>query len=177
MRIEEGKYYKTRSGKKVGPAEATSCSEYPWDIPHESGFYAYTAEGESCLGWRDDDVVEEWAEKDTEEMTYKTWGEMTPEEKGALLLAHHEGKAIEFMNRLTGEWTYDYNPFQPPHCKLEYRVKPEEPRVEEKVFDGVYLGVFNIPHTYSIEWGNTTKGTATVTYTDGKPTKMVWECI
>ena len=36
--------------------------------------------------------------------TPKMWRDMTPEEKGALLLAHHEGKAIEVYNANTGEW-------------------------------------------------------------------------
>lgn len=168
MKIEEGKYYKTRSGKKVGPAEATSCREFPWNIPHKDGFYAYTAGGESCLGWRDDDVVEQLVEKGDEEMTYKTWGEMTPEEKGALLLAHHEGRDIEFRWR-SDTW-YETDPEW--HPSLFYRVKPEEPKIEEKVFDEVHLEVTAIPYTYSRGWGG---GTATVTYTDGKPTKMVWE--
>jgi hypothetical protein len=37
----------------------------------------------------------------------KTWGEMTDAEKGALLLAHHEGKVIEWnaTSYITGEWT------------------------------------------------------------------------
>jgi hypothetical protein len=56
----------------------------------------------------------------------KTWGEMTAEEKGALLLADHEGKVIE--NSLYGEspWIASH-----PHWADEYayRVKPE-PKVE-----------------------------------------------
>lgn len=34
----------------------------------------------------------------------KLWKDMTPEEKGALLLAYHEGKVIEFLSRMTGKW-------------------------------------------------------------------------
>jgi hypothetical protein len=175
MKIEVGKYYKTRSGKKVGPAEKiVHHASYPWDIPHGGGFYAYTAEGKSCLEYVQDDIVGEWVE----EMTIdRTWSEMTPKEKGALLLAHHEGKVIEYKSvQYEGDW-HESNPFWLDH--LAYRVKPEGPKVEEKVFDEVYVsnsGWFT--HTYARNFTGTTKGTtkgtSTVTYTDGKPTKMVW---
>lgn len=63
----------------------------------------------------------------------KKWGEMTDAEKGALLLAHHEGKVIESWSGIgspvkgIGEWG---------HCDEDdlwisldfYRVKPREPR-------------------------------------------------
>lgn len=58
--------------------------------------------------------------------TPKLWRDMTPEEKGALLLAAHEGKVIENRNEEV-EWGvveypawYDY---------VSYRIKPE-PKVE-----------------------------------------------
>lgn len=45
--------------------------------------------------------------KDQANTKPKLWRDMTPEEKGALLLAHHEGKVIEFNGEsvVTGEWT------------------------------------------------------------------------
>lgn len=172
MKIEVGKYYKTRSGKKVGPAKGLEpYASFPWSIPHfEGGFYAYTEEGKSCLDRTEDDIVGEWVEEMT---TERTWGDMSPEEKGALLLAHHEGKVIEYTSlQYEDEW-YESNPIW--FGNLIYRVKPEEPKVEEKVFDEVYLEYTTFPYTYSMKWEGTTKGIATVTYTDGKPTKMVWE--
>ena len=39
-----------------------------------------------------------------EETEMKTWGEMTDAEKGALLLAHHEGKEIECFSESLGNW-------------------------------------------------------------------------
>ena len=56
----------------------------------------------------------------------KTWGEMTPEEKGALLLARHEGKVIECWQWddgpwLAGEWCFD--------DASAYRVKPKRETV------------------------------------------------
>lgn len=56
----------------------------------------------------------------------KLWKDMTPEEKGALLLAHHEGKAIE-------AWAYEDKwlvlvPEWDEHNA--YRIKPAEPVVQ-----------------------------------------------
>jgi len=63
--------------------------------------------------------------------TPKLWRDMTPEEKGALLLAHHEGKVIEFCNG--GEW------YEPSPCRWHpgnaYRVHPE-PKVEAVIVYG-----------------------------------------
>lgn len=56
----------------------------------------------------------------------KKWRDMTPEEKGALLLAHHEGKVIEFS--ILGEHWESIYPTS--WCaRLYYRVKPE-PRIK-----------------------------------------------
>lgn len=58
----------------------------------------------------------------------KTWGEMTPEEKGALLLAHHEGKPIENTATRNGSWIVS-TPYWA--SEFAYRVKPHEPKVEK----------------------------------------------
>lgn len=57
----------------------------------------------------------------------RTWGEMTPEEKGALLLAAHEGKVIEA--KTTGEKWY---PASKPLWldEFTYRIAPPEPKRE-----------------------------------------------
>lgn len=60
--------------------------------------------------------------------TPKTWGEMTDAEKGALLLAYHEGKVIEWFHFDNKVWT------NVPHngCLWDevfaYRIKPEPKR-------------------------------------------------
>ena len=61
--------------------------------------------------------------------TPKLWRDMTPEEKGALLLAHHEGKVIEYAEPdYPKDWLVDYyfDPEKEP--TLCYRVRPEPKR-------------------------------------------------
>ena len=68
--------------------------------------------------------------------TPKTWGEMTPEEKGALLLAHHEGKKIELYSELNRAWDVVNTP---GWCDgSAYRVKPEPKRETVKLSGKVY---------------------------------------
>jgi hypothetical protein len=58
----------------------------------------------------------------------KLWKDMTREEKGALLLAHHEGKVIEYTSVPVTEegWELATHPaWIPRHA---YRVKPEPVR-------------------------------------------------
>lgn len=57
--------------------------------------------------------------------TPKLWRDMTPEEKGALLLAHHEGKVIEWLDPY-GIWFEVDIPLW--HEERAYRVSPAEQR-------------------------------------------------
>jgi hypothetical protein len=71
VKIEYGKYYKTRSGKVVGPAQPNKheCEAFPWDIPHYDVkygtpyFYDYTDDGKSFIDVVIDDIVSEWTPK------------------------------------------------------------------------------------------------------------------
>lgn len=72
------------------------------------------------------------------EETPKLWRDMTPEEKGALLLAMHDGLKVEFCS--AGKWLEKkFMPFLDDHA---YRIKPE-PKVETvtlmtaKVYDWI----------------------------------------
>ena len=56
--------------------------------------------------------------------TPKLWRDMTPEEKGALLLAHHEGKAIEMLF-CSGEWVTVTPQWA---TNAAYRIRPEPKR-------------------------------------------------
>ena len=54
----------------------------------------------------------------------KLWRDMTPEEKGALLLAYHEGKVIEYHAHYLLTWVVIQG--RPPWSDdYAYRVKPE----------------------------------------------------
>ena len=55
--------------------------------------------------------------------TPKLWRDMTDAEKGALLLAHHEGRVIEVW--ASDRWVADPVAF---HDKFAYRVRPEPKR-------------------------------------------------
>lgn len=77
------------------------------------------------------------------EATPKLWRDMTPEEKGALLLAHHEGKVIEYWKRGTGGWA------KKPIVWSEhesYRIKPE-PKVETVTTHGTWCNKGKMPKT------------------------------
>ena len=58
-------------------------------------------------------------------MELKPWGMLTPEEKGALLLAQHEGKVIERRDRFGKTWSAGIWNFKDANI---YRVRPEPER-------------------------------------------------
>lgn len=64
MRLKEGKYYRTRSGYKVGPAvHEMPHARHGWNVPHACGPYYYYPDGRSCIGdivGDKDDIVAEW---------------------------------------------------------------------------------------------------------------------
>lgn len=98
MKIEEGKYYKTRNGRKAGPIEL--IDSFKWgnqplrykgvidgDKENRQTWYEYGRffeDREAPL-----DLVEEWNSDP------KLWRDMSDEEKGALLLANHRGETIQ----------------------------------------------------------------------------------
>jgi hypothetical protein len=68
-----------------------------------------------------------------------TWGDMTPEQQGALLLAHHQGKTIEMLLVYSKVWhTLTGKPeFQPEYA---YRIKPEPVVVHHEMHNRVHDG-------------------------------------
>lgn len=97
----------------MDPKYCTSAETYNDDMT----YYYYHTVGGNC----------EWVVEETEEMTYKAWGDMTSEEKGALLLAFHEGKTIQWSGPFSPEeWSDDSEPFK--YTTFKYRTKPEEPK-------------------------------------------------
>ena len=88
----------------------------------------------------------------------KLWKDMSPEEKGALLLAHHEGKVIEssfdcvsFYKINIPKWFMD----------IAYRVKPA-PEVKPWV---LYLG----KTCYGVKQGLGDTHKITFNFVDGEP--------
>jgi hypothetical protein len=73
-----------------------------------------------------------------------TWGDMTPEQQGALLLAHHQGKTIEMKSYSFSVWVYIKNPIWGQG--VAYRVKPETVVVHHKRYASLLssgLGAIN----------------------------------
>ena len=68
-----------------------------------------------------------------------TWGDMTPEQQGALLLAHHQGKTIEMLLVYSRDWhtLTDKPNFLPEYA---YRIKPEPVVVHHEMHNRVHDG-------------------------------------
>jgi hypothetical protein len=67
-----------------------------------------------------------------------TWGDMTPEQQGALLLAHHQGKTIELISHASGRWVYSEYPLWTQDTS--YRIKPEPVVVHHKMHSRLHDG-------------------------------------
>lgn len=64
MQIEEGKYYKTRSGEVVGPVERDDWGDgYPW-VYGDNGSLHWVGDNGIWLSEHEDprDLIEEWTE-------------------------------------------------------------------------------------------------------------------
>ncbi len=127
MKIEEGKFYRTRDGEKVGPI-------LPYDgdgFPFRCGIYSYNSYGGYySRGTSPRDLIAEWTD---EPDTPKTWGDMTDAEKVALLLDWNDNHArnvqqwngTDWMGMQTGRFGR----------LTAYRIKPE-PVVETVTIAG-----------------------------------------
>ena len=119
MEIKAGKYYKTRDGHKVGPMIREADGDFMANHPDGRGTVSWKPDGVRYKGREPEaDLIAEWVDEP------KLWKDMTPEEKGALLLAYHEGKTIE------GFWDGCWQECDQVHkfafaINVPYRVKPE----------------------------------------------------
>lgn len=132
MKIEQGKFYRTRDGRKVGLLYPTCFCDFPWE--DRKGNW-WSMSGHHNLDVPDSnnpdlDIVEEWVE------TPKTWSEMSDAEKGALLLAEHEGKDIECFQKTLNDWVALLYPIFNP--EIAYRVKPEPKRETVQLYGRFY---------------------------------------
>ena len=159
MRPVEGKYYRTEIGEKVGPLRRVpdGYSGGDWAL-WETDDATYELVGVLREDALTTDIVAEWAEK-----TPKRWGDMTSEEKGALLLAHHEGKVIEVRAENCDIWYIRENPNWSENGIFRIR---HEPVVETVVMHG--------EQSYCGFWGfdtgsNTAEYRITFDTIDGEP--------
>lgn len=77
-----------------------------------------TCDNEASLGV----TISEFFVVSRAEPEYKTFGGMTPEEQGALLLAHHNEETIEFLPPYSERWEEVTHPIW--NNSVKYRVKP-----------------------------------------------------
>ena len=126
-----------RDRMKVGTKIKVTDTEYPQIVPngsimtvtedYGSGHVKATiCGGDGFAFFMHSYTYEEYAPQPpaSQDDTPKLWRDMAPEEKGALLLAHHEGKEIEIMSE---KWVTSNKPIF--HDVYAYRIKPK-PKVE-----------------------------------------------
>ena len=71
MKIEVGKYYKSRDGRKC-TAHANDSEVYPFYIIGDSvPWHGVTASGASCIGDANSDIIAEWQEGPVRTVTRK----------------------------------------------------------------------------------------------------------
>lgn len=75
MKIEEGKYYRTRDGRKVGPMVYEHRISHPWAEAGSESVYIWREDGTSIF---DPDIIAEW----TDETEPTPWKDMPDAEKG-----------------------------------------------------------------------------------------------
>lgn len=126
MKIEAGKYYRTRDGRKAGPVAISGDSSYPW-LARVDTMRVFQADGThgspAVARERGLDLVAAWTEEPA------VWLDMTPEEKGAVLLAKHEDRPVDYWNKASHRWETLKSRSGDLYDKTAYRVKPE-PTVE-----------------------------------------------
>lgn len=136
--LREGDYGVTRGAWRVGPVVHTGIGPYRWSVPWPEGSFYYDDNGIGCREDPDDDIIakapnprtlEAVAELDAKDDTPVLWRDMTPEEKGALLLADHEGEEIQHYSNEDRKWfpVHDDGPYW--LYTVAYRRKPK-PKVE-----------------------------------------------
>ena len=72
MKIEAGKYYRTRDGRKVGPIVKDCVDGEDWMVSREDG-RLWTNGGRSFSGNEENDLIAEW----TDEPTHQDIGKLT----------------------------------------------------------------------------------------------------
>jgi hypothetical protein len=181
MKIEAGKYYRTRDGQKVGPAERNDGIKIVWNIPIDGRFLGYLRDGTLCINNPDYEIISEWSD-DLNTFIHSDgrvidltdikipFGLLDEETQGALKA--HGGPYERFCtNGKWQEWVvqWDLNAAirVRPHPKVEAVTETRWAHLCKEGRVALYSGsAFN---------GRGTQGTLTTTLQDGKPIKAVWE--
>jgi len=165
MKIEEGKFFRTRDGRKVGPMLGEGKLEGGLTDKLGNGLMWNFDGTHKAWGMSDcDDLIAEWTD---EPDTPTLWRDMTPEEKGALLLAVHEGREVEMWCPCDHDvpvwcekgttWSFGDG--------FAYRIKPE-PKRETVTMWGQYIAAQGW-HFSVLEFEDTHR--ITFDLIDGKP--------
>jgi len=142
MQLEAGKFYTNGDGQKVGPMRLTQCNDgFHWSDPNSVNYFTDAGQ---CDDGQIYGLIAEWTDTPT------IWENMTPEQKGALLLAEFEGEAIEVIDpKEPGDkWCVILDVrFDSPN--MAYRIKPEPKRETMTLHGRMHIsnaypeGVFN----------------------------------
>jgi hypothetical protein len=128
MKLEVGKTYVLFNGEvKECTRFCTATDDDAFFLEYGRfvlGMTYYQENGNFADGRAEElNVSHEYKEETTVE--YKTFGEMTDEEKGALLLAQYEGKTIELLSALGIHWVGRRDQYDRFYEVDRYRVKVE----------------------------------------------------
>ena len=131
MKLEVGKFYRTRDGRKAGPVkQSTRHPKYPYearvagschtvDLFTENGWFIHSESGDRL------DLVAEWSEPTEERIAREELSDECVVEKFNELV---KAGQVEFRARIPGSEAHYYSwEFCLPD-KREYRLKPAEPR-------------------------------------------------
>ena len=131
MQIETGKFYKTRGGEKVGPVITEYCQiGFGWHALGDPRFWYGTGK---CYDGQSYDLIAEWTDTPT------IWENKTPEQKGALLLAEHEGRELQALAVDHDGTTWVIKRRNQWHDGIAYRIKPEPKRERTALYGRVYI--------------------------------------
>ena len=162
VKIEAGKFYRTRDGRKVGPMARNYSGFYedshPWRDPNSR--HTFKSDGTYGIGQHStsgDDLVAEWPDEPTAQRdTPKILGDMTDAEIGALVRAERQGSVIQVCDPEDPEFPLDWCDTPRSfhwNLQLAYRVKPKRITVD-LMADFKVIGTIDmadgVPDFYSI---------------------------
>jgi hypothetical protein len=130
-KLYEGDYGRTRDWQRQGPAVYNKKAEdwSKWSLG-DKGYYS-DGRWSVCSPNDPSDIIAKWTDAPAEPVL---WRDMTPEQKGALLLAHQEGKVIEVKEVHQSNWSR--NDYPEWWREFAYRVRPEPKRETRPLYYG-----------------------------------------